>query len=285
MDILHDPSALRARCDAFRAEGERVGFIPTMGALHEGHLTLIDEARKQGATRIVVSVFVNPLQFGPKDDYSRYPRTLPADAEACASRGVDIVFAPDKDAMYPDGFVSQVRVAKLTETLEGVFRPGHFDGVTTVVSKLFNLVGPAIAVFGRKDYQQWKVLQRMVRDLDVPMQVVGMRTVRDQDGLAKSSRNRYLTEAERARALAISAGLRAASRAFAEGEREPTTLERLACAHIEPAFDTIDYVAIADADTLQPIERVKERALLVVAARIGTTRLIDNLVLGEEAIP
>lgn len=285
MDILLDPSALRARCDAFRAEGERVGFIPTMGALHEGHLALIDEARKQGATRIVVSVFVNPLQFGPKDDFSRYPRTLPPDAEACASRGVDVVFAPNNDAMYPNGFVSQVRVAKLSETLEGVFRPGHFDGVTTVVCKLLNLVGPSIAVFGRKDYQQWKVLERMVRDLDMPMQVVGMRTVRDQDGLARSSRNRYLSEADRVRALAISAGLRAASKAFAEGERAPATLERLARAHVEPAFDTIDYVAIADADTLQPIEHVTERALLVVAARIGTTRLIDNLVLGEEAIP
>jgi len=285
MDILHEPSALRARCDAFRSEGQRIGFVPTMGALHEGHLTLIDEARKQGATRIVVSIFVNPLQFGPRDDYSRYPGTLPEDAEACASRGVDVIFAPDRDAMYPDGFVSQVRVAKLTETLEGVFRPGHFDGVTTVVSKLFHLVGPAVAIFGRKDYQQWKVLERMVRDLDMPIQVVGMRTVRDEDGLAKSSRNRYLSEADRARALAISAGLRAASRAFKEGERDPASLERLARAHIEPAFDTIDYVAIADADTLQPIERVHERALLVVAARIGSTRLIDNLVLGEEVIP
>lgn len=285
MDIVHDPSALRARCDAFRAAGERVGFVPTMGALHEGHLALIDEARKQGATRVVVSVFVNPLQFGPKDDYSRYPRTLPADAEACASRGVDIVFAPDKDAMYPDGFVSQVRVTKLTETLEGVFRPGHFDGVTTVVSKLFNMVGPCIAVFGRKDYQQWKVLQRMVRDFDMPIQMVGMCTVRDEDGLAKSSRNRYLSEADRKRALAISSGLRAASRSFAEGERDPHVLEQKARDLIAPAFDTIDYVAVADADTLQPIERVQDRALLAVAARIGTTRLIDNFVLGEEAMP
>ena len=283
MDLVHEPSALRARCNAFRMTGERVGFVPTMGALHEGHLALIDEARKQGATRVVVSVFVNPLQFGPRDDFSRYPRTLPEDGAACASRGVDILFAPDRDAMLPDGFVSQVRVAKLTETLEGAFRPGHFDGVTTIVSKLFHMVGPAIAVFGRKDYQQWKVLERMVHDLDMPMQMVGMKTVRDPDGLAKSSRNRYLSEHERARALAISAGLRAAWISFNDGERDPEILESQVRGHLESAFDVIDYVAVADADTLQPIARVHDRALLAVAARIGTTRLIDNLVLGEEA--
>jgi pantoate--beta-alanine ligase len=284
MEIVHEPRAFRDACEQLRREGHRVGVVPTMGALHAGHLALIDEARRRGATRVVVTVFVNPLQFGPNEDYARYPRTLPEDAAACAERGVALVFAPAREAMYPPGFATEVRVARLTQVLEGVFRPGHFDGVTTVVAKLFHLVGPAVAVFGRKDYQQWRVLSRMVEDLDMPIEMHGMPTVREPDGLALSSRNRYLSAEERVRALAISAGLRRAIAAHDAGERDPRALEELARASVEAAFDSIDYVAIADADDLQPIERVEARALLAVAARIGRTRLIDNVVLGEDRL-
>ncbi|MBX7195510.1 MAG: pantoate--beta-alanine ligase [Sandaracinaceae bacterium] len=282
MEVLHEPARLRAVCDQARRAGERVGVVPTMGALHAGHLALIDEARRRGAQRVVVTIFVNPLQFGPNEDYSRYPRTLPDDAAACEARGVDWVFAPDREAMYPAGFASQVRVSGVTEVLEGVFRPGHFDGVTTVVAKLFGLVGDAVAVFGRKDYQQWCVLRRMVRDLDLPIEMHGMPTVREVDGLALSSRNRYLSPEERVRALAIVRGLRAAIASFDAGERDPRVLESMVRAPVEAAFDRIDYVAVADADSLAPIERVEGRAVLAVAAHLGRTRLIDNVVLGED---
>ena len=284
MEIIHEPAALRAACDAARHGGDRVGVVPTMGALHTGHLALVDEARRRGATRVVVTIFVNPLQFGPSEDYSRYPRTLPADAAACEGRGVDLVFAPDREAMYPQGFASQVRVAGLTEVLEGVHRPGHFDGVTTVVAKLFALVGSAVAIFGRKDYQQWCVLRRMVRDLDLPIEMHGMPTVREPDGLALSSRNRYLSSVDRARALAISEGLRAACAAFEAGERDARVIEAVARAPIERSFDAIDYVSVADADSLAPLARIADRAVLAVAARLGATRLIDNVVVGEERL-
>jgi pantoate--beta-alanine ligase len=255
-----------------------------MGALHAGHLALVEEVRRRGAARIVVTVFVNPLQFGPNEDFARYPRTLPEDIARCQAAGVDLVFAPAREAMYPPGFVSEVRVGRLTQVLEGVFRPGHFDGVTTVVAKLFQLVGPSVAVFGRKDYQQWRVLSRMVADLDMPIEMHGMPTVREADGLALSSRNRYLSPEERARALGIAEGLRRALAAFDEGERDPRKLEELARAPIEARFDAVDYVAVADADDLQPLDRVAERAVLAVAARIGRTRLIDNVVLGEDRL-
>ncbi len=284
MEIVHEPRLFREACEGFRRAGHRVGVVPTMGALHTGHLALIDEARRHGATKVVLTIFVNPLQFGPNEDFGRYPRTLPEDVAACAARGVDLVFAPSREGMYPPGFVSQVRVGKLTDVLEGAFRPGHLDGVTTVVTKLFQLVGPAVATFGRKDYQQWKVLERMVTDLDMPIEMRGMTTVRESDGLALSSRNRYLSPDERTRALAISIGLRRASEAFERGERDPAALEELARLPVAAGFDSIDYVAIADADDLQPLERVEDRALLAVAARIGKTRLIDNVVLGEDRI-
>lgn len=282
MQLVHEPEAFREACEAARRAGHRVGLVPTMGALHAGHLALIDDARKRGATFVAVTVFVNPLQFGPNEDYSRYPRTLPDDAAACEARGVDVVFAPARESMYPPGFATEVRVSGLTGVLEGVFRPGHFDGVTTVVCKLFALTGPAVAVFGRKDYQQWRVLSRMARDLDLPIEMHAMPTVREPDGLALSSRNRYLSPEERERALAISRGLRAAVALFDAGERDPRALEDAARAPIAAAFDSIDYVALADADSLAPLEQVDARAVIAVAARIGKTRLIDNVVLGED---
>lgn len=265
--------------------GHRVGFVPTMGALHDGHLALVSEARARGATFVALSLFVNPTQFGPNEDFGRYPRTFDADFARCREAKVDVLFAPAREAMYPKGFSSVVEVRGLTEVLEGVHRPGHFAGVTTIVAKLFGLAGPCVAVFGRKDYQQWKVIERMTRDLDLPIDVVGMPTVREADGLALSSRNRYLSPEERQRALAISRGLRAAVRAFERGERDGAALVGVARAEIEAAFDSIDYVAIADADSLAPIERVADRAVVAVAAKIGATRLIDNVVLGEERGP
>lgn len=283
--VIHEPAELRAACREARARGLRVGVVPTMGALHAGHLALVDDARRR-ADFVVVTIFVNPLQFGPNEDYGRYPRTLPEDLAQCSARGVDLVFAPERAAMYPEGFSSTVRVAGVSEPLEGVHRPGHFDGVTTVVAKLFGLIGESTAVFGRKDYQQWKVITRMTRDLDLPVNLVGHRTVREPDGLALSSRNRYLDASERQRALGIVLGLRAAAAAFGAGERDPSVLERLAHAEIGPRFDSVDYLALRHPETLVPFEGpADERAVLVVAARIGKTRLIDNLVLGEEAVP
>lgn len=284
MQVVNSPSEYRRHCDEARARGARVGLVPTMGALHDGHMALVAEARSR-ASFVVLTIFVNPMQFGPNEDFSRYPRTFEADLARCRDAGVDLVFAPDAGAMYPEGFASHVEVTGLTDVLDGVHRPGHFRGVCTVVSKLFGLTGASVAVFGRKDYQQYRVLHRMARDLDMPIDVVGMATVREADGLALSSRNRYLAPAERDRALAIARGLRAAYDAFAAGERAPARLEALVRTPIEGAFDAIDYVAIADPDTLAPLGSSTERAMALVAARIGTTRLIDNVVFGEDPRP
>lgn len=285
-ELVHEPAAFRAACDAARARGLRVGLVPTMGALHAGHLSLVEEARRRGCDHVAVTVFVNPLQFAPHEDFDRYPRTLEEDLRACRSAGVDTIFAPARDAMYPPGFSTQVTVSGVTAPLEGTFRPGHFQGVTTVVAKLFGLAGRSTAIFGRKDYQQWKTLERMARDLDLPIEVVGAAIVREPDGLALSSRNRYLSPSERERALGIVTGLRAAARAFADGERRSATLVSVARAPIEARFDRIDYVALADADDLSPKGvDAGERAVLAVAAHLGATRLIDNVVLGEDPIP
>jgi pantoate--beta-alanine ligase len=259
-------------------------LVPTMGALHAGHLSLIDEAKGR-ADFLAVTIFVNPLQFGDGEDLDRYPRTLERDLEACRARGVDLVFTPEPAAMYPRGFQTQVSLRELTKPLEGEFRPNHFDGVTTVVTKLFNLAGPSVAVFGRKDYQQWKILSRLALDLDMPIEVVGCPVVREADGLALSSRNRYLSESERKRALAIVTGLRAAHEAWASGERGADALRTLAAAPVEARFDRIDYVAAADPETLGPPQEPSSRLLLAVAAHLGSTRLIDNVVLGEDLRP
>ncbi len=280
--VVEEREAFRAVMDAARASGARTGLVPTMGALHDGHLALVDEARRHGATFVAVTLFVNPMQFGPKDDFARYPRPLEADLARCRDAGVDVLFTPSRESMYPEGFSTVVEVKGLTDSLEGVHRPGHFAGVTTIVLKLFALAGPSVAVFGRKDYQQWKVIERMARDLDLPIEVVGMPTVREQGGLALSSRNRYLSDDQRIRALAIARGIRDAIGAFDRGERERHVLESIARKHIEPAFDSIDYVTVADPETLAITEHTGDRAVIVVAARIGTARLIDNAVLGEE---
>ena len=289
-EVIHPPEDFRARCDKARAEGLRVGFVPTMGALHEGHLTLAREARNRVGERglVAVSVFVNPTQFGPSEDLARYPRELDADVERCARAGVDVVFAPSPRDMYPPGDQTRVRVPEVAAPMCGPFRPTHFEGVATVVTKLFALAGPCVTVFGRKDYQQWRLLDRMARDLFLPVEVVGHPTVREPDGLAMSSRNRYLSADDRARARAIPLGLSAAVRAWNAGERSKSALVAHARAVIAPAMDSIDYIDARDADLLGELPETipaDARVVIAVAARVGSTRLIDNVVAGEEPPP
>jgi pantoate--beta-alanine ligase len=258
-----------------------------MGALHAGHLQLVRVAR-QHAEHVAVSIFVNPTQFGPNEDFSRYPRDLARDVELLAGAGADLVLAPSADEMYPAGEKTRVRVAGLSEHLCGPFRPGHFEGVATVVAKLFAIAGPCTAVFGRKDYQQLKIIERLAGDLLLPVQVVGEPTVRDVDGLALSSRNAYLSSAERATALAIPRALASTAAAFAAGERRASALIDPVRARLQQAGLRLDYAEIADAEELSPFApdaQVGGRALVALAAFCGTTRLIDNLVLGEDAAP
>jgi pantoate--beta-alanine ligase len=282
---VHLPEEVRAACDDARRRGTRVGFVPTMGALHDGHLALV-RAAKARAPFVGVSIFVNPTQFGPNEDFSKYPRDLAGDVAKLEGVGADFVFAPDDKAMYPAGEETRVHVGRLAESLCGPLRPGHFEGVATVVTKLFAIVGAHVAMFGKKDYQQLAILRRVARDLFLPVEIVGHPIVREADGVAMSSRNAYLSPDERQKARGLSRGLSAAALAFASGERAAGVLERLARAEIEPLARIVEYVAVVDADTLVPIERTApDRALLAVAARIGATRLIDNVVLGEDPAP
>jgi pantoate--beta-alanine ligase len=287
MNVISNPDDFRRACDDARGRGKRVGFVPTMGALHEGHLSLVTLARSH-ADFVCASVFVNPTQFGPTEDFSRYPRDLEGDAKKLAGVGADLVFAPDAGAMYLPGDATRVRVSGLTDVLCGPFRPGHFEGVTTVVAKLFALAGPCLAVFGRKDYQQLAVLRRMAKDLFLPVDIVGHPIVREPSGLAMSSRNAYLSEDERRRALGLSRGLGHAAAAFAKGERSAGVLRKLVRDEVAKGADSIDYVDVCDADSLSVFAddgRVPERALVAIACRVGKTRLIDNVVLGEDPSP
>jgi pantoate--beta-alanine ligase len=286
IQIARLAAEVRAACDAARASrGARVGFVPTMGALHAGHLALVRAARRR-TSFVVASIFVNPTQFGPTEDLSRYPRDLDGDVVKLASAGVDLVFAPEPGEIYPNGDQTRVRVGDLSASLCGALRPGHFEGVATVVAKFFNVVGPCVALFGKKDYQQLLVVRRMALDLFLPVKVEGLPIVREADGIAMSSRNVYLAPEERARALSIVRGLDAAARLFAGGERRPRELERVAREPIDKATSSVDYVELRDAETLAPMSApITDRALLAVACRIGTTRLIDNVVLGEDPPP
>lgn len=280
-------AAYRAACETARQRGERVGLVPTMGALHEGHLELVRAARKR-APFVVTTIFVNPTQFGPNEDLAKYPRTFDADVEGCSRAGASLVFAPEVETMYPPGDRTRVRVEDLSAHLCGTHRPVHFGGVATVVTKLFAATGPCVAVFGRKDYQQLKVIERLAKDLLFDIEVIGHPTVREPDGLAMSSRNKYLTAEDRARAASIPRGLSAAVEAFEAGERSVAVLRRAVLNHVEPVADAIDYVDVADADTLQPYgpeSTISDRAVLALAARIGQARLIDNVVFGEDPGP
>jgi pantoate--beta-alanine ligase len=278
MQTVTDAASLRAAVRGWRSAGQNVGFVPTMGNLHAGHHSLLKLARAR-ADRVIASVFVNPTQFGPGEDFERYPRTLAQDQSGLAEAGCDILFAPDVATMYPFGPAASVsiHVPTITETLEGAHRPGHFDGVATVVAKLFSLVQPDIAVFGQKDFQQLKVIERMVADLSLSVKVMGAPTLRDTDGLALSSRNQYLSAQERTRAPQIYATLQQTRELFRQGHSWQA-LEQAAKARLERAGFVPDYVAIRRADDLsEPGPDEREGLVALVAARLGTTRLIDNL--------
>lgn len=261
-----------------RQTGRRIGFVPTMGALHEGHRSLMRVARKD-CQQVIVSIFVNPTQFGPKEDFGKYPRPLEADLAACQAEGVDGVFCPTVEAMYPPGSLTTVAVSRLTTGLCGAHRPGHFDGVTTIVAKLFNVVQPDVAYFGQKDAQQAVVIRRMTTDLLWPLEIVVCPTVREPDGLAMSSRNAYLSPAERKQALSLSQTLFWACDQVKAGRRDAARLTKEMREQIEQAGPcSIDYIEIVDADDLAEVETIGRRSLIALAVRIGGTRLIDNVV-------
>ncbi|MES0872491.1 pantoate--beta-alanine ligase [Sinimarinibacterium thermocellulolyticum] len=277
MITLQTVAELRAQLAAWRRAGERIALVPTMGNLHRGHLRLMEQARFR-ASRVVASVFVNPLQFGPNEDYERYPRTLAADQAALAAAGVDLLFAPSVAEMYPRGRegLTRVHVPGISEDLDGAHRPGHFDGVATVVSILFNLVQPDVALFGEKDYQQLAVIRQMVADLHLPIEIIGVPTERDADGLALSSRNQYLSAEERARAPALYAALQAVASALMNGRRDFDAISEEQCKMLTSKGFDVQYLAIRRAD-LGAADAATTHYVVLVAAKLGTTRLIDNL--------
>jgi len=261
---------------------KRIGFVPTMGYLHEGHLSLVRKARELGDV-VVVSIFVNPMQFGPREDLATYPRDFIRDAELLEKEKTDIIFYPDTQEMYPQGYTTIIQVKGLENYLCGKTRTGHFIGVATVVAKLFNIVKPHVAVFGQKDYQQLKIIERMVKDLNMDVEIVAYPTVREADGLAMSSRNTYLNQEERKKALLIYASIRAIEALFKQGERRAATLKEKAHEILgsQPGVD-IEYVSICDAETLEEVDEIDTRGLLAIACRVGETRLIDNSILTED---
>lgn len=262
---------------AARAAGKTIGFVPTMGALHEGHAALVRLSRAENGF-VVVSIFVNPTQFGPNEDFTRYPQTLLEDRTLCEREGADLVFAPDAAEIYPAGGRTAVDVAGLGDHLCGPFRPGHFRGVATVVLKLLNIVQPDRAYFGQKDAQQARIIQQLVRDLDVPTAIVVAPTVREEDGLAMSSRNRYLDPAERKRATVLIQALRDVRRRAACGDRDARSLRQSMIERIAATPGAVlDYAEIVDADSLRPIDQLAGPALAALAVRFGATRLIDNI--------
>ena len=277
MRVVSRGEDVRRAVLAWRRNGERVSFVPTMGAIHPGHVEVMERARRS-SDRLVVSVFVNPLQFGPNEDYRRYPRPRGEDRRRIAAAGADLLWEPEVEGIYPTGDRTRVRVTGLDEVLEGASRPGHFVGVATVVLKLLNAVQPDVLWLGQKDAQQARVIEQMVRDLFVPVHVRRAPTARERDGLARSSRNAYLDPVERAQAVALSRGLREVRRALESGERRAGALQR-AVRTVWGRYPKVheDYVAVVDADSLQPVSRVRGPVLIAVAARVGPARLIDNL--------
>jgi pantoate--beta-alanine ligase len=279
-EIYREPAAMRARAEDLRRDGRRIAVVPTMGALHEGHLALVRHARAR-ADVVILTIFVNPTQFGPNEDLSRYPRDEVGDLAKARPAGIDLAFCPPAEAMYPPGAQTFVEVRELQRPLCGASRPGHFAGVATIVSKLFHITQPHLAVFGQKDYQQLAIIRRMVRDLDFAIEIDGVPIVREPDGLALSSRNAYLSKEQRVAALSLSRGLAAAEAAVKAGERSAAAIVAAARAPIEAApLARIDYVELRDADDLTAVDQLARRAVLAVAAFVGTTRLIDNRVLG-----
>ena len=276
MQIIRDAETLKREVAALREGGATIAFVPTMGALHAGHMALVAEARRR-AGHVVASIFVNPTQFGANEDLSTYPRREAADAAMLDEEGCAILWAPDVATMYPDGPEATIRAAGVGEGLDDAARPGHFDGVATVVARLFEQVAPDVALFGEKDYQQLAMIRRLVRDLSIPVEIVGVPTQRDADGLALSSRNAYLSEEERTAARTLPRALGEAAQAIADGAPVAEALEK-ARARLEGAgFDPIDYVELRDAETLAPMAALDRPARLLAAAHMGRTRLIDNL--------
>ena len=278
MRICNTVREIRGESRTLRQNGKRIGFVPTMGALHEGHLSLVRAAKAQ-CDALIVSIFVNPTQFGPNEDFSKYPRTFARDCELLQEEGADLIFAPAVEEMYPPGAVTYVTVEGLSDKLCGKSRPGHFRGVTTVVCKLFNVVEPSLAFFGQKDAAQVAIVRRMVRDLNLPVEIVVCPIVREPDGLAMSSRNAYLDPQQRQSALLVSRSLRNVQRLFDDGQRAASSLiEAGKRTFAEDPSVRMDYFEIVDPDTLDAVQLVDRTALVAVAAWVGTTRLIDNLV-------
>jgi pantoate--beta-alanine ligase len=268
---------IRAQVEDWKRKNLKIGYIPTMGNLHAGHLSLIDQAR-QHCDRLVSSIFVNPLQFGENEDFGSYPRSIEADCTALMEHDCDLVFLPDSDSLYPQGLdeITVVDVLPINQDFEGVFRPGHLQGVATVVLKLFNLVQPDLAAFGKKDYQQWRMIEKMVRDLNLPIDVMGVDTVREDDGLALSSRNQYLSSGERQTAAELQRQLSVIAGAIKTGEDDFNTLCEQARADLEQSGFSIDYLDICHRETLQ-LARAGDPLVVLSAAQLGSTRLIDNL--------
>lgn len=275
-EVFRTAAEVRDRVRALHAQGKRLALVPTMGYLHEGHLSLMREGARR-ADECAASIFVNPTQFGPAEDLSRYPRDEAGDVAKCRSAGVSFVWAPDLQEVYPGGAQTFVEVERLQRRWCGEKRPGHFRGVATVVAKLFTVFDPDVALFGEKDFQQLAVVRRMARDLLMPVQVVGMPIVREADGLAMSSRNVYLSKDERARALGLSRALKAAAHLRANGEQSAARLVEAARVELDSVGAKVDYVAVVDPESLEPVEQVVGQARMLVAAYLGKTRLIDNM--------
>jgi len=282
MKIINSIAQMQSFAESLRREGQKISFVPTMGYFHEGHLDLMRAARKM-ADCLVVSIYVNPTQFGPKEDLSKYPRDFDRDCKMAQSANVDVIFFPPDQEMYPENYQTYVNVEKVTQNLCGLSRPGHFRGVTTICNKLFNIVKPHTAVFGKKDYQQLMTIKRMVTDLNLDLEIIGIPIVREADGLAMSSRNVYLKENERVSALNLVNSLKLAQRLYDDGERKSSRILSEVTELIKSApYTEIDYVKICDAATLVDVDDIIAEAVIALAVKVGTTRLIDNHVFGEK---
>jgi pantoate--beta-alanine ligase len=281
MLVIEKVREMQDYSEYLRGKGEKIAFVPTMGYLHRGHVSLLQEGRKLGHC-LVTSIYVNPAQFGPREDLSKYPRDFERDRKLCEDAGVDVIFCPSDQEMYPENYQTYVDLDKVTNHLCGLSRPGHFRGVATICTKLFNVVKPHVSVFGKKDFQQLIVIKRMVKDLNLDIEIIGRPTVRESDGLAMSSRNAYLRPEERESALSLSRGLKLARELFGSGERNAAIIIREVTQFIERhSHARIDYVKICDIETIEDVQWIESEAVIALAVKVGIARLIDNHVFGE----